>query len=89
MHREEGALEKFYNANINLATGLQVFEESFLVVMSEGDEPLPTRARRPRHAFWTRCRRLRGAIVRKTNLRATGGLLGSRELVWCSLSTTC
>ena len=23
-HREEGALDKFYNANINLATGLQV-----------------------------------------------------------------
>ena len=23
MHKEEGALDKFYNANINLATGLQ------------------------------------------------------------------
>ena len=26
MHREEGALDKFYNANVNLATGLQAVE---------------------------------------------------------------
>ena len=38
MHKEEGALDKFYNANINLATGLQadleepslIFSKSFL-----------------------------------------------------------
>ena len=29
MHREEGALDKFYNANVNLATGLQAVDFVF------------------------------------------------------------